>query len=143
MFFLSFSQLLYDLMQVLLKVILTNLVDWIYFYLVFPTQSGKFTHDLKTYFIKDKTINFRCYFKVDFISTKNWLKKFSNNFICFVTNYFFMPSLLERIERSSLAYVEEIKLIASFNWLFHVSYFLSLTLTISCIFSFMLFSILV
>ena len=60
------------------------------------------------------------------ISILKWIENFFYNFICFITNMISVLSLFECIIRSSSLSIEEIKLFAIVNWIFHVSNFLRL-----------------
>ena len=53
-------------------------------------------------------------------------KKFFNNFICFIIDHDFYVIFFECITPSSSLSLEEIKLIAFFIWIFHVSDFFRL-----------------
>ena len=58
------------------------------------------------------------------ISWMKWLKEFINNFLYILIRCKFILSLLGYITHSSSTSFQEMKLIAIFNWIFHVSEFL-------------------
>ena len=78
-------------------------------------------------YIIEKNLTTFHWFQTILISNFNWIKKFFYNFICFIINHdFHVITFWIHYTLSSSLSMEEIKLFAIFNWIFHVSPFLRL-----------------
>ena len=71
--------------------------------------------------VKDKIATYHWCFQPSLISIKKWFKKLFNNFIWVIINHEFYVIIIRSISYFSIMSLEERKLIAIVNWIFHIT----------------------